>query len=306
MTKTLQHKDFPAYYLAADRSSLKAQNRYKRIITWNLVLLIATSLISCIDKDVLQCIPFVNYFNVLAITACLILSSILFYFKFEQGWYEGRALAESIKTMTWKLMIAANPYGYKIDNKQVILNFITDLRNIVEETPNSDEIIDTEVASNDQVTQKMIQVRDLTYLEKKDFYLEHRINDQLNWYNQKAKYNRNKSRLISILIIVFQALALITAILSTQIHDIKFDFLPLFVALTTASIAWVELKRYRELSQSYSITAHDLALIRSKGAYIDNEDELGEFVEEAERAISREHTLWLARRGNSDYLKKTK
>jgi hypothetical protein len=62
----------------------------------------------------------------------------------------------------------------------------------------------------------------------------------------------------------------------------------------------LQLRRYQELSQSYLITATELSLIKSKIHQIETEEELSNFVDDAETAISREHTLWLARRDSID------
>jgi hypothetical protein len=58
------------------------------------------------------------------------------------------------------------------------------------------------------------------------------------------------------------------------------------------------MNKYRELQRSYSFTRFELNNIRNRFGEINSDDDLNIFVEEAEQAISREHTMWLARKGH--------
>ena len=71
--------------------------------------------------------------------------------------------------------------------------------------------------------------------------------------------------------------------------------------MATSIISIGELNKYKEIYQSYALTKQELNIIRTKFRQIQNDVELNDFVLEAEQAISREHTMWLARRGSSDY-----
>jgi hypothetical protein len=53
------------------------------------------------------------------------------------------------------------------------------------------------------------------------------------------------------------------------------------------------------VAQSYAIATMDLGLIQEQGARIEGDAQLAAFVADAENAISREHTLWVARRDKS-------
>jgi SMODS and SLOG-associating 2TM effector domain 1 len=60
-------------------------------------------------------------------------------------------------------------------------------------------------------------------------------------------------------------------------------------------IGWVEVKRYNELAASYRITSHEIGIIKSEVEIVQDEASLSYYVNETERAFSREHTQWLAR-----------
>jgi hypothetical protein len=70
----------------------------------------------------------------------------------------------------------------------------------------------------------------------------------------------------------------------------------LFTTIIGILIAWMQLKRYQELSQSYGIAALELGMIIEEGKHVRNESGLSKFVLNSENGISREHTLWIARK----------
>lgn len=70
----------------------------------------------------------------------------------------------------------------------------------------------------------------------------------------------------------------------------------LLTTIASSFIAWLQVKQHQELSQSYSIAAQELGLILEQGQHIHTEEDFCAFVSDSENAISREHTLWVARR----------
>jgi len=48
-----------------------------------------------------------------------------------------------------------------------------------------------------------------------------------------------------------------------------------------------------------SLTAHEIGLLQTRLGTIDSEEKFSAFVNEAERAFSREHTQWVARQIDS-------
>ena len=80
-----------------------------------------------------------------------------------------------------------------------------------------------------------------------------------------------------------------------------------FSAVAAASMAWLQMKRYQDLAQAYALVAHELGLIEvqaedvrrlieTQAQRVHREEHLASFVANAENAISREHTMWVARR----------
>jgi hypothetical protein len=63
---------------------------------------------------------------------------------------------------------------------------------------------------------------------------------------------------------------------------------------------WLQTKQHQVLAHAYAVTAQELSSIRSLIQWQESESDWSAFVDDAETAISREHTLWRAKRGLPD------
>jgi hypothetical protein len=81
------------------------------------------------------------------------------------------------------------------------------------------------------------------------------------------------------------------------IGTIQGDLLGFAGALVAAMTAWLQAKQHRSLAAAYTVTALELASVRSKIRHQQSEADWATFVSDAEEAFSREHTLWKASRG---------
>jgi hypothetical protein len=75
---------------------------------------------------------------------------------------------------------------------------------------------------------------------------------------------------------------------------VQVDVLGLAGALTAAGVAWVQTKQHQTLASAYAVASQELSDIDSRVNQPSAEREWAHFVDEAEQAISREHTLWRA------------
>jgi SMODS and SLOG-associating 2TM effector domain 1 len=145
----------------------------------------------------------------------------------EEDWYEGRAGAESARTLAWKYAIGADSFpvgGGEEDEKKLAMLFLDRLRNVV------------------------------SYLEDTKLVVKF-------WF-------------------------------------IDEDLLGVCAAVASSAIAWNQLNQYRNQATAYAVAARELNVIHDQIEHVPD-DEWAAFAEEAEDAISREHTLWAARRGYS-------
>jgi hypothetical protein len=228
----------------------------------------------------------------LALFTSLGLTIYLSFVQPQRVWYGARALAESVKTVTWRYVMRAEPYEGSI--KQSTKHFLVNLRKIL----NDNTVLNKIVAVNDgkEITAWMIRIRKQPIAERRRVYEKFRVNDQFDWYRLKAKTNDTNSRRWYWFLVVLHVLAIIFALLRIVYPSASVWPTDFVVTATSGVMAWLQAKRFQELATSYSLTAHDIGLLREKLVEATTELKFSAFVGDAENAFSREHTQWRARR----------
>jgi len=241
------------------------------------------------DKQV-----YAAYAFTIAVSAVLLLYMSIV--KPERDWYGARALAESIKTSTWRYMMKAEPFVDAPSIKTVRTTFRQFLKEILDANSHVRETVSKRPMNGDQITRTMDDVRRKPFVDRKAFYLRYRIQDQRNWYLGKAATNRKWFKIWIGLCIAIQ-LTLVALAIVRIYNDQLFSLWPMdpLMVLASALVGWVQIKKFNELASAYGLTAHEIGLIETSLNDVDDEIEFSEFVNEAERAFSREHTQWVAR-----------
>ena len=285
----MEEQDFPALYRSADKLSLDSQKHFFRILKIHLVVLFTAAVLSAInitDK-------WVYVFQLLALIAALGCSVYLWGVRPDRYWYAGRAVAESVKTITWRYVSRAEPF--QTEDTIAKNDFKQSLKMIFEQNHDvCSKLID--YANQEQFTVVMQEMRSSSLDNRKNNYCEKRIRDQRDWYAKKAAFNKKKANSFFWGLIIANFIGVVLAILKvTEINPI---YLPVDVIITLAAslLSWMQAKRFTELSASYALTAHEIGFINEQLERINTEDEFSKFVGDAENAFSREHTQWAARR----------
>jgi hypothetical protein len=210
-------------------------------------------------------------------------------------WYEGRAAAESVKTLAWRYMVRAEPF--EVDGPDVDQQFLAQTYSLLQDLRS----ISLEAGEPDahQISGKMRRVRALGFDERRQVYLADRIADQQRWYAEKARWNDRRAHGWVLVSIVLEIAGVIGGALKA-FGWISFDLLGLLAAAAGSVMAWIEAKQHRNLATAYGIASQELAAIASELTTLNGEERWAAFVGRAEEAISREHTLWRASRGLSD------
>ncbi|MBC55316.1 MAG: hypothetical protein CL814_00070 [Confluentimicrobium sp.] len=284
------HLEYPALYDSANNGSLKAQNRFLRTVRFEYFLLFCVSVASATRG--------MSGINPLLITLLLVVLAGLFVFKIfkrlDQDWYRCRALAESVKTSTWRFSLRAHPFEDTSSIEIPKANFRNLLRDILQANRHIAANLETSVT--EQVTESMIKIRKLPLDQRMNYYVKNRIDEQRRWYSKKSRANRNALAFwvaATIVLYVVAAIFLNAEELGLPWATLAFD--PLIVVVTSA-LGWLQMKRHGELMASYNLTAHEIGIIRGNSEAVKTEEELSDFINEAELAFSREHTQWVARR----------
>lgn len=285
----MKEQDFPALYRSADDLSLEAQRHFFLALVIHLATLVVAAVLSIVS------IPHwsVAAAQLAALLAALGCSIYLFAMRPEKLWYSGRAVAESIKTVTWRYVCRAEPFDG--DDDQARSDFRCTLKAIVEQNREVVQLL-TEHLQGKQITEVMESMRQSDLLERRTNYSKNRIENQLTWYAKKAGFNRKRSKVFFWLLISINGVAVICAILRIANPAVPFWPTDIFVAAAASVLSWIQAKRFSELASSYALAAHEISLVKEQSLLPKTEKDFSLFVGDAENAFSREHTQWVARK----------
>lgn len=288
----LDRMAFPAFAEAASISSRRAQSTYKWGIRGCLALMVAASAVSCLDE------AFPNGGRTFAAIAAtlfaidIIAGLVLQNRGYLQRWHGWRAVAESTKSMTWKFAMRAEPYASESGEAL----FLADLRTTLAERARSiPGAIEAPLPGEEEYPPAPQEWRDRSVGERLAFYLEARVRDQVDWYSAKAQDNGRADRWSFLVLLGFQGAAFLFGLTRVGL-DLPSGPMGFLATLATALMAWTLVQDHPQLQQSYAIAAHELRLVQERSRAVLTEADLARFVADAENAISREHTGWLARR----------
>lgn len=290
----LNDHDLPALFLTADAASLSGQRWFVCLFRLSLIALVIASAASAFDFTAPEPARIASGVSLLFFLISSALLLVLRNRHFERRWFAGRAVAESVKSMSWKYVMRAQPYDREAQSDTDAL-FLEDLKKTLDQASSLGGI-DAELLSKPQISASMRTLRVLPYGERLDCYRRHRIENQRNWYATKSKSNGTNAQ--SFFGVVFIAhLAAIAASIATIVDPgLGFAAEAVLSAVAAAFLAWLQMRRYDELAQTYALAAQDLGLVEARASSVTTDQELADFVSDAENAISREHAMWLARR----------
>lgn len=292
---TVTEADYPALFQMADRASLVAQKRYLQLIRGILFLTVLGAGLAAISVvwGKHKAVPLVLSAAMMALG--MVLNTIKTSLKLERAWYRDRAIAESAKSMSWRFMMRSEPYG-AAPEAEVEASFLRELRALVKDPEQMAAGFSSEAVERPQISARMREVRSADAAVRKQTYLSQRIGDQRRWYSAKAKSNDKAAGWYSALVLVSQGAAFGWAAVMIANVEWSVNLTGLFAALANAFVAWPQVKQHEAVAQAYAVATMDLAMIQEQGEAVTGDEKLAAFVADAENAISREHTLWIARR----------
>jgi hypothetical protein len=292
----IDNDDFPALFCVADSASIKAQKNYLRLFKLDVSLLVLGAILSSISFSSISNKEVLLFFGGTAFIGSLIVTILIKSFQYEKIWYGGRAVAESVKTIAWRYMVCAEPFLVDLDSRQVDEMFLSNLRAIISEKKHLLSGVAEETNAQPQITSRMRDIRKQNLNKRKEIYVKQRVLDQRKWYSKKAGINKKSEDRWFVAVMLFQLSAGVSAFWLLKHPDFLVNLTSVFSAIAMAFLSWLQVKRHQEQSQSYNVAAQELASIESLSLHVGNEAELSVFVSDSENAISREHTLWIARR----------
>ena len=113
----IEENEFPYLFRVADAISLQSQKAYSRCVSADLLLIVLSGLVGAFSLEDH------NYKVVAAFTSAFLMGGgiiLTIYIRgrrFEQNWFDGRAIAESVKTSTWRFIVCSEPYGQRVKTR---------------------------------------------------------------------------------------------------------------------------------------------------------------------------------------------
>ncbi|MFC0402534.1 DUF4231 domain-containing protein [Paraburkholderia rhizosphaerae] len=284
----MKTEDFPALFRSADKESGDAQKRFFGALAFNLLCLALASVASTFDTHSSWCSIAQAVILIGSLASAIYLATA----RPERSWYNGRAVAESVKTITWRFLTKAEPFD---QNEGFEEAFIVRLKEVFEQNKSFAKNL-THFSSDAQITPTMRRIRGESLDERIKVYNDKRVAEQQTWYAKKAKSNKTKAKRYFIGLCCLNAAALFCSLLKIKFASFEYWPTDILVTCAAAAISWIQAKRFQELAASYALTAYEIGFIKEQLARINTERAFSVFVGDAENAFSREHTQWVARK----------
>lgn len=276
---------YPPEFSVADESSMAAQRRFLAATLAQLVLVVTAGAVGTFSWK------FRRYDAAAFIVATLFVTTAIVRLRVARSalierWHDGRAGAESMKTLSWRYAVGGAPFAVGEDCVDAFGQRIAD---VLGGLP---RLAVDGVRSETRPTPEMDALRGAPLQVRRDAYLEDRVRDQQRWYARKALWNHRRARIWGGTIFALYVIAATGAVLK-GLGLVRIDAFGIAAAVIGSAAAWLATKQHSALAASYAVAARELATIATQWSE-GTEETWAAFVADAEEAISREHTMWLA------------
>ncbi|GGI95240.1 membrane protein [Saccharopolyspora subtropica] len=288
----LDHGDYPGLFQAADAASLHQQRSYLRGVRFRLVLTVAAAVLAAFTLRIGGAgIDVFALGTALAFVGAMVIQLALVGSRPDQVWYEGRALAESVKTLTWRYAVAAQPFP--AGDEQADVEFVKRIQAMHRDLPN----VHLGPTTAPPISERMRELRAAPLAVRKEAYLTGRVLDQQDWYATKAVYHQQRARIYRTTMLVMEVVGVAGA-LAKATGVVDFDLAGIVAAMVSAVAAWTATRQRAATATAYVVASHELGVIRDLIDRDLDEQQWSAAVVDAESAISREHTMWHANRAH--------
>ncbi|WP_050746913.1 MULTISPECIES: DUF4231 domain-containing protein [unclassified Shinella] len=281
---------YPVLFIGADQASNESQRKFLWLVRGEYFFLLVAAFFSLGWSDT-------RTFYIAYAVAFVVPMALMAYRsvkKPEKTWYQARALAESVKTLSWRFAMRAEPFD---DDKAIDAR--RDFQHLVRDVLKMNHAVSDALgglsASGEQLPNEMQTIREFGLEQRREYYLKNRVSEQRVWYEMKAKSNKRAASIWFWISLVAYALGLFFIL--TRIVDpsnIGWPTEPL-VVFASAAIGWTQIKKFNELAAAYSLTAQEIGLTEVLIRDARTNASFSAAINEAELAFSREHTQWSAR-----------
>jgi hypothetical protein len=289
--QSLEQDEFPGLFQAADLASLHGQRTYLRAVRARLVLSVLAAISAAITftigpADVAAVGTALFFVGALGVDVLVLRDQP------HQTWYQGRALAESTKTLSWRYAVGGAPFPRDLpesDADRLFVDRLTKLRGDLAAVP----LLPSAAGA---ISDRMRALRAADLPDRQRAYLSGRIDDQHTWYADKAHYHRRQAGRYRLLMLLCEFVG-VAAALAKAFQVISFDLAGIVAAVVSALAAWTATRQHAATAHAYTVATHDLGLVREQLQHPADETQWAAAVADAEAAISREHSTWRSSHG---------
>jgi len=283
----LSYADHPAIF-QADAASLHGQRSYLRAVLTRLLfaLLAAAAAVFTVRigskrTDIFAIVTMVAFMAALAVDVMMLRD------RPNRIWYQGRVLAESVKTLTWRYVTGGMPFPADMSSTQADSLFLQRLHELRRDLPDLPLV----PSQGDEITEPMHALRYSSLSHRKHAYLNDRITDQQRWYTSKAEFHKKRAALFRALTIILEAVGVFGA-LAKATGLVNFDLAGIVAAAVASLTAWSATRQHATNANAHTLATHELGLARETLRRVQDEAAWARAVADAEAAISREHSSW--------------
>lgn len=288
----LADDDLPSFFQSADTCSLTGQARFlrqNRLQFWGLgIAALGGALTIRTGRWDVAGLAALLAFGMAMLMRLQMVSK-----KYDRMWYDGRAAAESAKTLAWRYSVGGRPFPLSEDAQVARALLITRLGEIQDAVQSLSIVPRT---TNREISPQMELLRTSDGDTRRQAYRRGRLEDQRTWYASKAKTNTESAEKWQRVVLGAEVVGLLLA-LGKATGVIGIDFLGIASAIAAGAAGWLQVRQHLTLAHAYSVAAHELNRTLELSNEVMDEEAWSEFVDEAEEAVSREHTMWAASRG---------
>jgi hypothetical protein len=289
----LEGEGLPEFYRSADLQAIRAQ----RLTMLCNRLRLGGAVIAAVGGAFSLTVGRVNLWGLVALTGfatALIVEIVMLVESPDRAWYTGRALAESVLTLTWRYAVGADPFIATLSHseaKALMAKRLKEVWGAADATGAADVIVGPDAAV---VTGTMDELRSQSFETRKATYIQNRTGKQRQWYASRARKSRSRAWAWRVFLIITETLAVVLAA-GRGFGVWSVDWSGILASVVAAGAAWLSVKQYESLAAAYAVAARELAISQQR-LEDSSEAEWPDAVADAEEAISREHTMWLASR----------
>ena len=277
-----------------DAAAIKNQKRHFQFLKARIVALVLVAASASVVTPAWLNLPKAILIAILQILV-VVFNAIAWQQRYDRRWFSCRAVAESVKVITWRFMMKAAPY-HDAEKATIGSQFAKDVLQCLDGQPEAKQEVVSVPTEGTQISQYMLELRRQPLDKRKETYLQDRIQDHKVWYRNKGLQNKNLGNNWFYATFSLQVLSAIIALILVAFPNSPVNPVGIVTTLATSGLSWTTARSHQELSQSYGIVSQELTALEDRAHEVTTEEGLEELVLEVERTISREHTIWKVRR----------